>query len=261
MKYVGKILYDSEKIIKKKKWYSIFRLLNKPFWKRIWIDIFKIWKIHRIVTFIKNIKREREKKKRYIERDWWGIVEACRSQKTCFQDRDEAFRGEFFRLPDATQVKREFSFPRSSRSFLRSAAKKKKGKKENRVTGIVVHAHHPRIAIFHEEEEGRGEERKYLVPQIDFLTAARGQLFWTRSRRLCIETNRSSRVIVDKLSFDTASSIRGILYFRGRKSLIVAVFSKSSFFSSIKIRIDRTKNRFLNESIIFLNFNIEIVIV
>lgn len=130
MKYVGKILYDSEKIIKKKKWYSIFRLLNKPFWKRIWIDIFKIWKIHRIVTFIKNIKREKKKKKRHIKRDWWGIVEACRSQKTCFQDRDEAFRGEFFRLPDATQVKREFSFPRSSRSFLRSAAKKKKEKKK-----------------------------------------------------------------------------------------------------------------------------------
>ena len=180
-------------------------------------------------------------------------MEACPSQKTCFQDRDEAFRGEFFRLPDATQVKREFSFPRSSRSFLRSATKKKKKKrkKENRVTGIVVHAHHPRIAIFHEEGEGRGRERKYLVPQIDFLTAARGQLFWTRSRRLCIETNRSSRVIVDKLSFDTASSIRGILYFRARKSLIVAVFSRSSFFLffsrrwSIKMRIDR----FLNESI------------
>lgn len=69
MKYVGKILYDSEKIIKKKKWYSIFRLLNKPFWKRIWIDIFKIWKIHRIVTFIKNIKRERKKKEKvYRER-------------------------------------------------------------------------------------------------------------------------------------------------------------------------------------------------
>lgn len=131
MKYVRKILYDSEKIIKKKKWYSIFRLLNKPFWKRIWIDIFKIWKIHRIVTFIKNIKKEKKKKKRYIERDWWGIVEACRSQKTCFQDRDEAFRGEFFRLPDATQVKREFSFPRSSRSFLRSAAKKKRKKRKS----------------------------------------------------------------------------------------------------------------------------------
>ena len=191
-------------------------------------------------------------------------MEACPSQKTCFQDRDEAFRGEFFRLPDATQVKREFSFPRFSRSFLRSATKKKKKGKKKIVSQALSYTriiHGSQFSTRKEREGGGGGERKYLVPQIDFLTAARGQLFWTRSRRLCIETNRSSRVIVDKLSFDTASSIRGILYFRARKSLIVAVFSRSSFFLffsrrwSIKMRIDR----FLNESIMLswiLIFNI-----
>lgn len=161
------------------------------------------------------------------------------------------FEANFFVYPTQLKLNANSRFHALLARSFALRPKKKKRKKENRVTGIVVHAHHPRIAIFHEEGEGRGRERKYLVPQIDFLTAARGQLFWTRSRRLCIETNRSSRVIVDKLSFDTASSIRGILYFRARKSLIVAVFSRSSFFLffsrrwSIKMRIDR----FLNESI------------
>lgn len=45
------------------------------------------------------------------------------------------------------------------RFFIFLCHKKKKRKKENRVTGIVVHAHHPRIAIFHEEGEGRGRGR------------------------------------------------------------------------------------------------------
>ena len=174
------------------------------------------------------------------------------------------FEANFFVYPTQLKLNANSRFHALlARSFALRPKKKKKGKKKivSQALSYTRIIHGSQFSTRKEREGGGGGERKYLVPQIDFLTAARGQLFWTRSRRLCIETNRSSRVIVDKLSFDTASSIRGILYFRARKSLIVAVFSRSSFFLffsrrwSIKMRIDR----FLNESIMLswiLIFNI-----
>lgn len=122
---------------------------NKVFRERIWIDISKICKKFIDLLYLSKISKEREKRGKDTERLMRDRRTVSKS-KTVFPGSwwSEAFRGEFFRLPDATQVKRGILV-----SLVPSLCGQKKKNQKNRVTGIVVHAHHPRIAIFH---EGRG---------------------------------------------------------------------------------------------------------
>lgn len=80
---------------------------NKVFRERIWIDISKICKKFIDLLYLSKISKEREKRGKDTERLMRDRRTVSKS-KTVFPGSwwSEAFRGEFFRLPDATQVKR-----------------------------------------------------------------------------------------------------------------------------------------------------------